>query len=76
MPLCDNQVADARTEFRDLDTPYLATAHMYNNYVKQTTGLAMVTPGYQHNGEDCPNPPLTENPEFGIMDFVFSRKLQ
>ena len=73
--VCDNVIFDAMTEFRDHDTPYLATKYVYKNYVDQTTGLAMLSPGYLNTGERCFDPPLTGTVEVSMVDFVFSQKL-
>lgn len=75
--LCGNVVFDAIAEFRKpLDTPVEATRFVYNNYALETTGLAMINPGYQHDGEECWDPPLQNrvNGE-NLIDYAFSRKL-
>jgi hypothetical protein len=44
---CDNVAFDAITQFSHLNTPYLATKYVYDNYVNDTVGLAMLNPGYK-----------------------------
>lgn len=78
----DNVVFDAKVEFLDRNTPYLATEYVYNKYVDDTTGLAMISPGYEIKDpldgdfSSFPwNPPLTGDINPTVVDFVFSEKL-
>lgn len=68
-------VFDAMAEFKDYDTPYLATKYVYENYVNETTGLAMLNPGYGRQGEKVWDPRLVENMNPAMIDFVFSERL-
>ncbi len=68
-------VFDATAVFADIDTPYLATRYVYEHYVNETTGLAMLNPGYSRDGEKVWNPELTGDMESSLIDFVFSKKL-
>jgi hypothetical protein len=66
---------DATAVFKDHDTPYLATKYVYENYVNETTGLAMLNPGYNAHGEKVWNPGITQDMNPVMIDFVFSEKL-
>lgn len=68
-------VFDATAAFADLDTPYLATKYVYENYVNETTGLAMLNPGYSRDSRKVWNPELSGDMEVSMIDFVFSEKL-
>ncbi len=68
-------VFDATAEFRDRDTPYLATKYVYEKCVNDTTGLAMLNPGYSTNDGKVWKPGLVDNMNPSMIDFVFSEKL-
>lgn len=68
-------VFDGTEEFRERDTPYLATKYVYEKYVNETTGLAMLNPGYSTNDKKVWNPGLVDNMNPATIDFVFSEKL-
>lgn len=72
---CDTVVFDATLEFAQRNTPYLATQYVFENYVEETTGLAMLNPGYQIPADDNSNPELTRDMPSALVDFVFSQKL-
>ncbi len=72
---CGNVAFDAIEVFKDKTTPYLATKYVFENYVQQTTGLAMLTPGYDPNPSDPAHPKLTMDMRPALVDFVFSQKL-
>ncbi len=72
---CDNVVFDAIVEFEKRDTPYLATKYVYETYVNETTGLAMLNPGYDTNDCRVWDPALTGDMDPSLVDFVFSEKL-
>lgn len=72
---CTDVAFDATVEFAARNTPYLATKYVFENYVEQTTGLAMLNPGYDVNASDLSNPPLTRDMPSALVDFVFSQKL-
>lgn len=66
---------DATEEFKDRDTPYLATKYVYESFVNETTGLAMLNPGYGRDDRKVWDPKLSGNMESSMIDFVFSEKL-
>ncbi|HPO12015.1 MAG TPA: hypothetical protein PLI09_01115 [Candidatus Hydrogenedentes bacterium] len=68
-------VFDATAEFRERDTPYLATKYVYENYVNDTTGLAMLNPGYKVDARNVWDPGLSGSMNPSMIDFVFSEKL-
>lgn len=72
---CGNVALDATTELKDKNTPYLATEYVFQNYIAQTTGLAMLNPGYEKHPEDYSAPDITKDMESRLVDFVFSQKL-
>lgn len=72
---CADVALDATREFKDLNTPYLATEYVFENYIEATTGLAMLNPGYEINAEDLSDPDLTRDMPSSLVDFVFSQKL-
>ncbi|MFP4502560.1 MAG: hypothetical protein ACLFTT_16310 [Candidatus Hydrogenedentota bacterium] len=72
---CENIVFDATVVLKDYDTPYLATKYVYENFVNETTGLAMLNPGYPTRGEKVWNPELSGDMNPVMIDFVFSEKL-
>lgn len=71
---CNDVAFDATVELAD-DTPYLATEYVFQNYIDQTTGLAMLNPGYQLDAADTANPPIDRDMSSALVDYVFSRKL-
>lgn len=75
-PTCDAPTFDATVEFAVRNTPYLAAKYVFENYLDQTTGLAMLNPGYEiWNPTDVSNPEVTGNMQWTLIDYVFSRKL-
>lgn len=68
-------VFDATAEFRERDTPYLATKYVYETYVNETTGLAMLNPGYKVDYGKFWDPDLGGPMSPTMIDFVFSEKL-
>ncbi len=71
----ENVAFDARKEFKELNTPYLATRRVYENYVNQTAGLAMLNPGYRDSGAKDWDPEIARDMDPSMIDFVFSEKL-
>ena len=53
---CGTVAFDAVQELQDKSTPALATQYVFDNYIKQTTGLAMLNPGYEQPAPDPSNP--------------------
>ncbi len=72
---CDEVAFDATTEFATLNTPLLATRYVFENYVDETTGLAMLNPGFDTAAADPANPALNGDMKPALVDFVFSQKL-
>lgn len=66
---------DATVVFADHDTPYHATKYVYEHFVNETTGLAMLNPGYSRNNRKVWDPKLSGDMEVSMIDFVFSEKL-
>jgi len=74
-PTCNHAVFDATVEFAELNTPDLATRYVFERYVGQTTGLAMLNPGYETSPTIPARPNLTRDMSSALVDFVFSQKL-
>jgi len=72
---CGSVVFDAAEVFKERDTPYLATKYVYENYVNETTGLAMLNPGYDETDGEVWDPGLSGQMDARMVDFVFSEKL-
>lgn len=72
---CGEVVLDARTVFAERNTPELATRWVFENLIDQTTGLAMLNPGYEIDADDLSDPPLTRDMPDAMVDFLFSRPL-
>ncbi|RMF15291.1 MAG: hypothetical protein D6761_08145 [Candidatus Dadabacteria bacterium] len=72
---CDSPALDATAVFADRATPLLATEYVYAHYLTDTTGLAMLNPGYDRHAEDLANPDLIEDMPVALIDFVFARRL-
>lgn len=70
-----DMVFDATAAFADHDTPYLATKYVYEHYVNETTGLAMLNPGYSIGNRKVWDPKLSGDMNPSMIDFVFSEKL-
>jgi len=72
---CGSTAFDAVTELHDRSTPVLATQYVFDTYGAQTTGLAMLDPGYDQHPMDPANPSITRDASAALVDFVFSRRL-
>ncbi|MFT3773080.1 MAG: hypothetical protein QM820_47475 [Minicystis sp.] len=72
---CGSVAFDATQELKDKNTPALATKYVFDTYGAQTTGLAMLSPGYDEHPKDNANPPITGDMKPALVDFVFSQKL-
>lgn len=72
---CADVAFDAITEFAERDTPYLATQYVFENFIDETTGLAMLNPGYDQTPDDPANPEMNTDMRAALVDFVFSQKL-
>jgi hypothetical protein len=66
---------DAVDVFADRATPIAATDYAREVYLKDTTGLAMLNPGYNRQPADLANPDVTDDMPVALVDLVFSRKL-
>lgn len=72
---CSSVAFDATQELKDKNTPALATQYVFDTYGAQTTGMAMLSPGYDEHPKDNANPTLTGDMKPALVDFVFSQKL-
>lgn len=72
---CDNVVFDANVVLKDKNTPALATQYVLEQYGKQTTGLAMLNPGYDTQAPNPAQPKMNNDMHPALVDFVFSQKL-
>lgn len=72
---CPAPVLDAVKVFADKPTQLLSTQYVYENFLAQTSGLAMLNPGYNREPKDLANPDMLEDMPVALIDFVFSRKL-
>ena len=72
---CSKPTFDAEQVFADKNTPALATSYVFAQYGKQTTGLAMLNPGYDNAPSNPASPALTTDMLPALVDFVFSQKL-
>lgn len=72
---CESPVLDATQVFKDKTTQLLSTQYVYENHLAQTTGIAMLNPGYEHEAADLSSPKLIGDMPTALIDFVFSRKL-
>ena len=72
---CETVAFDATVELADRDTPELATRYVFDRYIDQTTGLAMLNPGYDTQAEDNSDPPLVRDMSPALVDYVFSERL-
>lgn len=72
---CTNVAFDATVELADANDRYLATRYVFENYLDETTGLAMLNPGYEQGTVDHANPRLVRDMSPALVDYVFSEKL-
>jgi hypothetical protein len=72
---CAAPAFDAVAELADKSTPQLATKYVFDKYGAQTTGLAMLNPGYDQNPSEPRSPALNREMKPALVDFVFSEKL-
>ena len=71
---CDSPTFDALVEFKD-NTPAQATQYVFEKYADQTSGLAMLNPGYELQPKEPSSPAMTQEMKPALVDFVFSQKL-
>ncbi len=72
---CGSTAFDAVAALRERNTPELATRYVFEQYAAQTTGLAMLNPGYDTGPTNPAAPALTRDMGPALVDFVFSQKL-
>jgi hypothetical protein len=72
---CGSTAFDAVAELRERNTPALATRYVFERYAAQTTGLAMLNPGYDSHPADPGSPSITRDMHPALVDYVFSQKL-
>lgn len=72
---CGSTAFDAVAELRERNTPALATRYVFERYASQTTGLAMLNPGYDLRPADPANPSITRDMRPALVDYVFSQRL-
>jgi hypothetical protein len=72
---CGSTAFDAITALQSRNTPALATRYVFDEYGAQTSGLAMLNPGYDQNAADQGNPSITRDMRPSLVDYVFSQKL-
>jgi len=72
---CGQVAFDATVEFAARNTAELATKYVADHYLDQTTGLAMLNPGYEINAADPSIPAMTRDMPATLVDFVFSERL-
>ncbi|MCC6217822.1 MAG: hypothetical protein IT376_23385 [Polyangiaceae bacterium] len=72
---CGVVAFDAVSELSAHATPLLATRYVSDRYLAQTSGLAMLNPGYELEAPDLSNPAITRDMPAHLVDFVFSQRL-
>ncbi|MCK6530051.1 hypothetical protein L6R50_21680 [Myxococcota bacterium] len=72
---CADPVVDATQVFADKATPLEATEYVYQNHLSQTTGLAMLNPGFNRDPDDLADPDIDDDMSVALIDLVFSRRL-
>lgn len=71
---CATPAFDAIAELEG-KTPSTATQHVFARFGAQTTGLAMLNPGYELAPKSPRSPKLDQDMKPALVDFVFSEKL-
>lgn len=72
---CASTALDAVATFQTRSTPAAATRYAFDTYGAQTTGLAMLNPGYDQQAADPANPALNREMRGSLVDYVFSQRL-
>ena len=72
---CGDTVFDAVRELASRRTPDLATRYVFENFGAETSGLAMLNPGYDTAPSDPSSPSVTRDMAPSLVDFVFSERL-
>lgn len=72
---CQKPAFDAVAVLQDKNTPHLATQYVFEHFGAQTSGLAMLNPGYDIDAPDQAHPALTRDMGPELVDFVFAQRL-
>lgn len=72
---CGTTAFDAVRDLAGRSTPALATQYVFETYGAQTSGLAMLDPGYDQHPTDPATPSITRDMRPALVDFVFSQRL-
>ena len=72
---CGEVAFDATQELAGKEMPHQAAEHVYERYLDQTTGLAMLNPGYDIHADDLADPEITRDMRSVLVDFVYSERL-
>jgi hypothetical protein len=72
---CTEPAFDATEVFADKTTQLLSTQYVFENHLYDTTGLAMLNPGYDRFAADPSEPALIDDMQVALVDLVFSRRL-
>lgn len=72
---CERPDIDALELFAGQDTQLLSTEVARQTALAETSGLAMLNPGYDRHADDLSDPELIEDMPMALIDLVFSRKL-
>lgn len=72
---CGSTAFDAVAELATRNTPELATRYVFETYGTQTTGLAMLDPGYDEHPADPGAATITRDMSGNLVDFVFAQRL-
>lgn len=72
---CTEPALDATKVFAGKTTQLEATRYVYEEHLAGTTGMAMLSPGYNQHATDLSAPDLNADMPVVLVDLVFSRKL-
>ncbi|MCB9727106.1 MAG: hypothetical protein H6744_03155 [Deltaproteobacteria bacterium] len=72
---CESTAFDATQELATHSAPFEATQYVFEKYGAQTTGLAMLNPGYDTQPDSLEDPPLSRDMPAAMVDLAFSQKL-
>lgn len=72
---CEAPTIDATELFAGQETQLASTQVAMESSLLQTTGLAMLNPGYDRLAADLAHPRLVDEMPVALIDLVFSRKL-
>ena len=57
------------------NAPRAVTAWVFDHFANSTTGAAKMNPGLDVHGSHKINPPLTRDPDLGLIDFIVKQRL-